>query len=139
MSDDVLVSLRSKFANLVELRDEKDIAKKKADKLKDEYDALQEELWEAMEDSGLGSLKLEIGDENITFVARETLYGSVFDKDAAAEAFKKDGRFDEYTGIKFEAKRINELVRECIENGQELPEGVDFYSRRLISISRKQA
>lgn len=139
MSDDVLTALRSKFRDFVDLRDEKDIANKRAKNLKDQYDALQAELWEAMEDAGLSSLKLELGDEVITFSQRTTLYGNVYDKEAAAEAFKDQGRFEEYTGIKFEAKRLNELVRTCLEQNQPLPEGVDFYDKRVISVTRKAA
>lgn len=137
MSDDALQALRSRLVEFDELRTKKQLATKRADELKAQFNSLQEELWEALDATGLTSISVAVGDQKITFTAKETLYGNVFDREAAFAAFEAMGRADELTSTKEEKGRINELVRECLEHGQALPDGVDYYGRKVISVTKR--
>lgn len=138
MSD--LNALKSKFLRLAEVRQERDVAKKTAENAEKDYRELEAELLEAVEEAGIKkSITFDFGGElgTIQFVPRATIYGRIVDADAALQSFEEQAVVDEMTGTKFEARRLNEFVRDCLENGRELPAGVGFYERKGITISRK--
>lgn len=137
MSD--LAALESKFRRLAELREQRDIDKKTAETSETEYREYEKELFETVEDSALkGSVEFDFGDLGvIRFQPRSTIYGQVIDKNAALDAFENEAIVDEMTGSKIEARRLNEYVRDRLENGQELPDGVGYYERKFFTISRK--
>jgi hypothetical protein len=138
MSD--LSALESKFRRLAELREQRDIDKKAAENSESEYRTYEAELFEAIEESALrGTVEFDFGGDlgKIRFQPRRTIYGRVIDKAAALEAFEADAIAEEMTSPKIEARRLNEYVRDRIESGQKLPDGVDYYERRFFTISRK--
>jgi hypothetical protein len=138
MSD--LAALESKFRRLAELREERDYNKKAAENSESAYREYEQELFESVEDSALrGTVEFDFGGDLgvIRFQPRRTLYGRIIDKNAAIEAFENEALVDEMTAPKIEARRLNEYVRDRLENGQELPDGVDYYERKFFTISRK--
>lgn len=138
MSD--LAALESKFRRLAELREERDIDKKASENSEAAYREYEAELFEAVEESALrGTVEFDFGGDlgKIRFQPRRTIYGRVIDKNAALDAFENEALVDEMTAPKIEARRLNEYVRDRLENGQELPDGVDYYERRYFTISRK--
>jgi len=138
MSD--LAALESKFRRLAELREQRDIDKKAAEQSESEYREYEAELFGAVEDSALrGTVEFDFGGDlgKIRFQPRRTIYGQVVDKSAALESFEQEALIDEMTGPRIEARRLNEYVRDRLENGQELPDGVSYYERKFFTISRK--
>ena len=138
MSD--LYLLESKFRRLAELREERDFAKKTAETAESAYREYEAELFGVVEDSALrGTIEFDFGGDlgTIRFQPRSTIYGRVIDKFAALESLENEALLDEMTAPKVEARRLNEYVRDRMENGQELPDGIDYYERRFFTISRK--
>lgn len=127
-----------RLRRLVELRTERDMANQAYKALKKEYDALETELWDELNSSPmLPPYKIELDGEVITISPTETKYGQVLDKEKALEALAEDGERDAFVDEKIIAARLNEYVRDKLERGERLPDGIDFYSQRPISISRK--
>jgi hypothetical protein len=132
--------LKSKFRRLVELREKRDSTKLAAENAEKEYREYEAELWDELDDSPLkGTIKLDLGPPygEVKFGPRETFYGRVLDKEAALDYFENRALMDEYTEPKIAMSRVNELVRECLEQKRPIPEGLDFYAKRYISISHK--
>lgn len=142
MNDDVtLTNLESKFRRFAELREQRDIDKQTAERSEREYREYEAELFEQIEDAALrGSVEFDFGGDLgvIRFQPRQTIYGRVIDKNAALDSFENEALLDEMSAPKIEARRLNEYVRERLENGQALPAGVDFYTKRFFTISRKK-
>lgn len=130
--------LQQKFRRLYEERVARDEAKTKYDKLKDDYDEHEQELWDEVEESPLsGAIKIDLGEPygTITFQAKETHYGRILDNEKALEAFEQSARVDELTEPKIAMARLHEYVRECVDGNMPLPDGVDWYAKRYISIT----
>lgn len=137
---DLAYDLTSRFRRLVELREERDRDKKAAERSEKEYREYEADLFEELEDSPIkGTMKIDLGDDMgvISFQPKETYYGRVIDQNAALDYFEQRALTDEFTSPKIVMARINELVRGCIENGDPIPEGIDYYPKRYISITRK--
>lgn len=135
-----IARLESKFRRLAELREDRDIdaaAAKRSEAAYREYEAM---LLEEVEDSALkGTVEFDFGGDLgvIRFQPRQTIYGKIEDKNAAYDAFENEAIIDEMTVPKFEARRINEYVRERMESGLPLPDGIGYYVKKYITISRK--
>lgn len=140
--DEVLgVEVATKLRRLMELRERRDLDKATAERSEKEYRASEAEVWEALEDSPLKPpYKVDLGDEFgvVRFHPRETIYGRVIDKDAAIEHFEERAMVDELTEPKIVMARVNELVREAYEQGDDMPPGVDFVPRRFVTITREK-
>lgn len=135
-----LARLESKFRRLAELRDQRDIDAAAAKRSEGAYRSYEAELFEEIEDSALkGTVEFNFGGDlgTVRFQTRSTIYGKVEDKNAAYEAFENEALIDEMTAPKFEARRLNEYVRDRLESGLPLPEGVGYYVKRYFTISRK--
>ena len=132
--------LTSRFRRLVELRDKRDQDQAAAKRSEKEYREYEAELIEELEESPVkGTIKIDLGDEFgvVSFQSKETYYGRVIDKHKAQEYFEQRALVDEFTEPKFVMARVNELVRQSIENGDTIPDGIDYYPKRYISITRK--
>lgn len=138
MSD--LDAFKHRFLRLVELREERDVDKAKAKRSENEYRHYEAELFEELKDSGFkGAIGFDFGPEigTVKFQLRTTTYGKLIDKTAALKALKEEGLDDLIYQEAVRERRLNELVRDRLEAKSPLPEGVDFYDRNGISISRK--
>jgi hypothetical protein len=137
---DAAQQLASKFRRLVELRDKRDITKASLEVVEKEYRDYEADLWDQLEASPIqGTIKIDLGDEGVvTFQRRETVYGRILDTERALEYFEQRALTDEYTEPKLVKRRVNELVRDCVEAGKPVPAGLDFYAQRFISISKKK-
>lgn len=137
MSD--LVALESKFRRLAELRETRDIDKQAAEHSEGAYREYEAELFEQIEGSALrGTVEFDFGDLGvIRFQPRQTIYGRVIDKMAALDSLEGEDLIEEMTAPKIEARRLNEYVRGRLENGQPLPDGIDYYTRSYFTISKK--
>lgn len=138
MSD--LAGLESKFRRLAELREQRDFDKAAAESSEKGYREYEAELLEAIDESALrGTIQFDFGGDLgvIKFQPRRTIYGRIIDKNAALDAFEEEALLDEMTAPKIESRRLNEYVRDKVESHQELPDGIDYYERRYVTISRK--
>lgn len=132
--------LASRFRRLVELREKRDLTKTSAEGAEQEYREYESEVLELMLDGPLkGTQKYDLGGEfgTVTFTPRETKYGRIIDAEAALKHFEARGEVDEMTSKQIQKRKLNELVRELLEQGKPMPDGIDFYANRGITISRK--
>lgn len=135
-----LAGLESRFRRLAELRRERDIDAATAKASEGAYREYEAELLEVVDDSGLkGAIGFDFGGDlgQVSFSKRKTVYGRVIDKHAALVSLAGEGLEEQMTGTKIEARRLNELVRERQESGEDLPDGIGFYEKRFFSISHK--
>lgn len=143
MTDNPLQAYASKLRRLIELREERDASKQAAEKAESEYRDYEAELWDDLSDSPIeGALKVNLGEPygTVTFQPKETFYGRIIDEDAALERFEQRALVDELTEPKIAKARLHEHVREWLEQGEgNIPEGVDWYAKRFISITRPKS
>lgn len=138
MSD--MDEFKSSFQRLAELRTQRDADKKAASVSEAAYREKEAELYAELEEAGIrGRLEFDFGGDlgTIKFQRRSTIYGRVLNKEDALQALKKMGLNDVIYSEAVNQGRLNERVRDWLETGTELPEGLDFYTRDAISISRK--
>jgi hypothetical protein len=132
--------LASRFRRLVELREKRDLTKSAAESAERDYREYESEVLELMLDGPIsGTMKFDLGGEHgtIAFTPRETKFGRIVDAEAALEHFEQRGEVEEMTSKQIQKRKLNELVRELLEQGKPMPDGIDFYTNRGITISRK--
>jgi hypothetical protein len=137
LSEDDIKFLR----RFMEAREEKDATELAAKRAKERYQEMEADLYERLADgpvSRLNNVDLGAPWGKVSFGARETFYGRVIDEDAALAHFEQRAMLDEVSHPKFTMKRINELVRDSIEQGQSPPPGLDFYARRGVTVTRQK-
>jgi hypothetical protein len=124
------------FERLLALRHDRDNMKELADAAEKEYRAHEAIVWEKMENNGDESLKKTLpSGETLRVVKRGTIYSRVVDLDTLLDSLEQSGRVEEMTKPAVEKKRLNELVRECLETGSPIPAGADFYERRFLQLT----
>lgn len=84
-------------------------------------------LFERMDSEGVGSIKVD----KTNFVRTETVYGQVQDRSEFV-AWAEDN-MSELLETKERKALVNEVIRERLDGGQELPPGLGFYVRQYIS------
>jgi hypothetical protein len=137
----LVASLESKARRLVELRDARDVDKETAKNSEKAYRAYEQEFFQAVADSPIkGALKLDLGGGvgEVSFSLRETTYGRVLDAEKAAEYFKARSMDAAMFEPKISGQRLNEHIRELLDNGTPPPEGLDFFVNRGVTISRQK-
>lgn len=139
LSEEVL----SKLRRLMELRERRDELKTAATNAENEYRDMEADVFEALDNGPVRRVNnVDLGPPwgKVSFGARETYFGKVI-KGMESEAigyFKRTGQEDAMTEPKLVPKRLNEEVRQRIEDGEELPPGIDFYVRRGVTITRQK-
>lgn len=131
----------SKLRRLMEARQQRDEDKKAAEQSEKDYRELEAEVYEELDENPVqGTVKVDLGDPYgvVSFAPRETYFGRIIDEDAAAEYYEQRAMMEEVSAPKFVMRRINEEVRDRIEQGQNMPPGVDFYARRGVTITRQK-
>jgi hypothetical protein len=129
----------AEFRRLMELRVERDETKLAADNAEKAYRAFEAEIWDRLsESSQLPPYKFDLGEPHgvVTFHPKETHYGRIIDKEKALDYFEGRAMMDEVTEPKIVMARVNEIVRDAMEQNESLPEGIDFYARRFITITK---
>lgn len=141
MSDDTTTTdFKAKFQRLVELREERDMTKTAAKNAEKAYREYEAELFAETEEAGMeGRFGWDFGSDLGTakFNRRRTFYGRVLDKESALKALREAGILDTIIEDHIREGRLNELVRDRLESGQDMPEGIDWYAREGITISRR--
>lgn len=73
-----------------------------------------------------------------TFARRETKRARVIDRETAIAALKAEGKDDGYTVTEIRKAPLNELVKTLQENGEPLPDGIDFSVTRYVQATKKK-
>lgn len=96
-------------------------------------------VYDVMKDQGTETTTLNLGEGygRVQLGRRETVRSRVIDLDAALDSFESEARVDEITKTEVRKAQLNELVRERLETGQPLPEGVDFTRTPFIQVTRR--
>lgn len=94
---------------------------------KEEMDRAEMALFERMEHEDVGSIK--VGTSN--FVRAATTYGQVQDRSAFVTWAEENA--PELVELKERKALINEIVRQCLEDGVPLPDGLGFYLKQYVS------
>lgn len=138
MLDQTQIGLLRRLMEAREKRDEAEKAKRSAE---NEYRDIEAEVHEALADGPMTRLNnVDLGPPwgRVSFHAKETYYGRIIDKEAALEGFENRALVEEMTEPKIVMARVNEVVREAIEEGSRMPPGVDFYAKRYVQITRQR-
>lgn len=131
----------SKLRRLMEARQARDEAKRALKTAEDEYREMEAEIFAELEDGPIKRINnIDLGPPwgVVSFQARETVYGRVIDEEAAIEHFKAMGMLDEVTNRKPVMARVNEFVRDAVEQGEKPPEGLDYYRKQFVTITRQK-
>jgi hypothetical protein len=124
------------ISRLVELRGESERAEAIFKAAKAAHDGQQELVWGALEDMGVSSIKIDLPDgRQVGLTKRETIRSRIIDRETLIDALEQAGRTDEMVFTDIRKRQLNELIRECIEQGIPLPDGADFSSTKYITIS----
>lgn len=133
----------AQLRRLMELREERDRLATEADKAKKDYQEAEMDLYERLSSGPVSRLNnVDLGPPwgKVSFGARETYYGRIIkgmEREALAY-YRQRAMADQVTEPKFVMARINEEVRDCIEQGKQPPPGIDFYARRGVTITRQK-
>lgn len=132
---------KRKARRLMEARVKRDELKQALAAAEDDYRAQEAEFYEELEAAvGSKTLPMDLGEPwgLVKFRTRETYYGKIIDQDAALEWFEQRAMVDEVSSPKFVMARINEIVRERIDLGEQMPPGIDFSPNRGVTITRQK-
>lgn len=128
-----------KLIKLREDHERKDAAAKKAKAAREEQEAIFSDLMDDLNHKSTGWLDLgePYGVVNL-IKPKPTIYARVIDKDVALESVKAAGRLEEMFDRAIRKAPANQWIRECLERGEELPDGFDFSDSSHIRIERKK-
>lgn len=141
-------AFKEKLRQLLAARDdyaEKDAAAKAAKKVLDEIELDVYDVFNGIEDdpeSGLkGTIPVPLGPPygTVKFRTRATHYHKITDPEALQEYFEQRAMVDETSAPQFVKARLNEIVRETLENPDgKLPPGLSYYTNRGMTITRQK-
>ena len=95
-------------------------------------DEQRDRLWDIMEAAGLKTLKHELG--SMTRIVQTKAI--ITDDDSLSHFLTEEGIYDAMTKRAWRQANLNELVREAIENGEQLPAGLDALSLKQIRFTK---
>jgi len=133
----------AKLRRLMELRETRDRLDREYKEAKSAYTEAELELFEILNDGPVSRLNnVDLGSPwgKVSFGARETHYGRVIPgmEEQALEHYEQRAMIDQVTVPKFVMKRINEEVRDRLEQSLPMPPGIDYYARRGVTITRQK-
>jgi hypothetical protein len=144
LSDDFahLIPPLRKLVDLRKKRDETKVAAEMAEnRFREQEDVVQAAL-SALGDKAHISLDLGEGYGTWRMQRRHTMYGGVYDHEAAVEALEELGRLEELalpkSAIKFRQKALNDFVKETLEHGGKLPAGIEPRPRIGVTMTHKK-
>jgi hypothetical protein len=123
------MTLEQEIREVRRLRDEKERLGKEAADAKLAYDRAHLALWERMDATGVDAVKID----GTLYSKYAKPYGSVADKSALYQWAVDEGNAPELFDTKPREAVINEFVRQRLDNGEELPPGLNFYVKQTIS------
>lgn len=132
--------LETRAREVIDARAEYDAAykeKAKTEKVKKRVEAeFNEDLKKAKVEGC--TLDLGTGYGKVQFNREQKVNSSVFDEAAAIAYFEEQGLSLGYVEGKVRRKPLNQLVREALENGQELPPGVEPRVTKYVKVTKRK-
>lgn len=137
MADELLETLARR---VIDARADYDVAYKARVKAEKAKKAAESDMNEAMLKAKLpgATLALGAGYGNVQFNREAKVNSSVFDEAAAIAYFESKGMAAGYVDEKVRKKPLNQLVREALENGQELPPGVEQRITKYVKVTKRK-
>jgi hypothetical protein len=121
-------SLAQDLRRLKRLKDESSTANAKARAATEALNKFQAKVFARMEAEEVDSMKVS----GRNFVRSTTEYASIQDRDAFL-VWARENDHSLYAERE-ERRLLNQLVRERLDNGEELPPGIGFYVREIVSV-----
>ena len=137
MAEELLETLARR---VIDARADYDKAYKARVKAEKKKKAAEADMNEAMAKAKLPGATLELGAGygNVQFNREQKVNSSVFDEEAAIAYFEEKGMAAGYVDEKVRKKPLNQLVREALENGQELPPGVEPRVTKYVKVTKRK-
>lgn len=137
MAEELLETLARRVIDARADYDKKYKAKVKAEKEKKRVEA---ELNEAMKKAKLDGVTMPLGEGygSVQFNREQKVNSSVFDEAAAIAYFESKGMGKGYVQAGVRKAPLNQLVRESLENGQELPPGVEPRVTKYVKVTKRK-
>jgi hypothetical protein len=88
---------------------------------------------ECNEREGTDNKSFTRASDGVRFTMMRKRYPQITDSDALMRATKELGKDTEWLRQEFRRSALTEYVNECLETGQALPEGLDYYYDESIS------
>lgn len=119
-----------------------DYEKARKEKVKQEklMKSAEADMNDAMAKAKLPGCTLELGPSygNVQFNREQKVNSSVFDEAAAIKYFEEKGMLTGYVQGKVRKAPVNQLVRESLENGQELPPGIEPRVTKFVKVTKRK-
>jgi hypothetical protein len=125
---------------VIDERSKYDKAYKEKVKAENAKKAAESDMNEAMLKAKLPGATLDLGASygTVQFNREQKVNSSVFDEEAAIAFFEEKGMAPGYVQGKVRKKPLNQLVRESLENGQELPPGVEPRVTKYVKVTKRK-
>lgn len=132
--------LKAEGRKLLKLRRDEEEKRKAHKQAADKLAQQQRRVHEHLENEGFKTTTIDLGKPygEVQLGAREKVFARVFDKDALREWAEENGRAQEAVKFDFNKAPLNELVRESLETGQPLPQGLDFSRTPYVQVTIKK-
>lgn len=136
MAEELLETLARR---VIDARKAYEKARKEKTKTETAKKRVEADMNDAMAKAKLPGATLELGPGYgiQQFNREQKVNSSVFDEAAAVKFFEDNGMAPGYVDEKVRKKPLNQLVRESLENGQELPPGVEPRVTKYVKVTRR--
>jgi hypothetical protein len=138
--EDSVAALRALVRDLIDKRRAADKAKEAQVEAYRERDEAEAALFDYQEEHKLPGVDVELGEGYGTYHSkrRATDYARVLNEDALLQWANENARTEELFGpSKVRKKPLNQMVRDAQRLHQRLPDGVDWSTKRGITLTRK--
>lgn len=137
MAEELLETLARR---VIDARAEYDKAYKARVKAEKAKKAAESDMNDAMLKAKLPGATLELGPGygKVQFNREQKVNSSVFDEAAAIKYFEEKGLASGYVDEKVRKKPLNQLVREALENNQDLPPGVEPRVTKYVKVTKRK-
>lgn len=125
---------------VIDKRADYEKARKKKVSEEKEMKAAEADMNEAMAKAKLPGATLDLGEGygNVQFNREQKVNSSIFDEEAAIAYFEEHGLASGYVQGKVRKAPVNQLVRESLENGQDLPPGIEPRVTKYVKVTKRK-
>lgn len=137
MAEELLETLARR---VIDKRADYEKARKEKAKQEKLMKSAEADMNDAMAKAKLPGCTLELGPGygNVRFNREQKVLSSVFDEEAAIKYFEDHGMLTGYVQGKVRKAPVNQLVRESLENGQELPPGIEPRVTKFVKVTKQK-
>lgn len=125
---------------VIDCREEYEKARKEKVKQEKIMKSAEADMNDAMAKAKMPGTTLELGPGygKVQFNREQKVLSSVFDEAAAIAYFEEKGMGPGYVQGKVRKAPLNQLVREALESGQELPPGVEPRVTKFVKVTKRK-